>query len=463
MIRTYVDFSKKIRLWDGFGVSITNSNCRKPDLTSSIFSHSTSIMPEFDQKKNAELLFGSGGLRLRIIKTFLNSTEQKQENIKYSESDPVDTNDISFTPLDNRTDDFCKSAMAVSSQWGGSLQMLCTFTNPPAWMTKQKVIGGKDLEPSHRVDYARTMISGLKYLVERHYPIQYLSMHYHGEDWESWYEDGKTTNCNLFSLYWPPEQVVDFIKLLRRMLDKNGLTNIGVTPGEIGGWLRFVDWGYSNAILEDPVAMESVGLLTSTSLVTNSNTNNLLIVNSSGIDEIREKRADIHAWFTALHPSIPDPFYLMQIRNLIYNSKVNAIILGDAHDLSCGVFDNSSVPDSINNRFSVSEPYHYLKLLCRAGQPGTTICQAACNTKGASLIGFSGNTTKNHDTFIIINASEFEYNLPIEIRGSANGVFSVFRTSSFEKYQNLGNVHVKEGKIHFKAIPFSATAFYGSM
>jgi hypothetical protein len=420
-------------------------------------------MSEFDQRKNAELLFGSSGLRLSIIKTFLNSNEQKQENIKYNESDPVSTNDISFKPFDNRTAEYCSSAMAASSQWGGELQMLCTFTNPPGWMTKQKITGGKDLEPSHRVDYARTMIACLKYLVERQYPIQYLSMHYHGEEWESWCEDGKTTDCSMFSLYWPPEQVVDFLKLLRRMLDKNGLAAIGLTSGEIGGWLRFADWGYSNAILDDPVAMESVGLLTSTSLITNSDTNHLVIVNSSGIDEIREKRTDIHAWFTALRPSIPDPFFLMQIRNLIYNSKVNAIILGDALDISCGCFDSSSVSVSTDNRSYVSEPFHYLKLLCRAGQPGTAICKAACNTKGASLIGFSGNTTKNHDTFIIINASEFEYDLPIEIRGSANGVFSVFRTSSLEMYQNLGNVHVKEGMIHFKAIPYSATAFYGSM
>lgn len=463
MIRAYVDFSRKIREWDGFGVSFSNINCQKPNLALSLFPHSTGILPGFDYKKNAELLFGGNGLRISIIKTFLNSAEQKQENIKYNETDIIDTKAISYKPFDDQTGEFCNRAIAASSQWGGALRMLCTFTNPPAWMTKQKISGGKDLEPSHRIDYARTMVTGLKYLVEKQYPIQYLSMHYHGEDWESWCENGNTTNCSLLSLYWPPEQVVDFLKLLRRMLDKNGLAGIGLTSGEIGGWLRFVDWGYSNAILDDPDAIQSLGLLTSTSLIKNSDPGQHLLVNSSGIDEIREHRTDMHAWYTVLHPMTPSPFFLMQIRNSIYNSKVNAVILGDATYLFCGNSGNSPMSHKIDYAYSVPDSFYYLKPLCRAGQPGTAICQVACNTNGAALVGFSGNATKNHDTFVIINTSEFEYDLPIEIRGSANGIFNVFRTSSFEKYQHLGNVHVKEGKILFKSIPFSVTAFYGSI
>jgi hypothetical protein len=463
MIRTYVDFSRKIREWDGFGVSFANNSCQTPNLSPSLFSSSSNIPPEYDLKKNAELLFGSSGLRINIIKTFLNSNEQKQENTKYNESDTIDTKGISCNPFDDRTGEFCNSAIAASTQWGGALKMLCTFTNPPGWMTKQKVTGGKDLEPSHRIDYARLMVAGLKYLVERKYPIKYMSMHYHGEDWERWCENGETTDNCLYSMYWPPELVVDFLKLLRRMLDRNDLAGIGLTPGEIGGWLRFVDWGYANAILDDPDATQSLGLLTSTSLVNNSDPSQHLLVNSSGIDEIREHRTGIHAWFTALHPVTPITSFLMQIRNSIYNSKVNAVILGDAIELSRGNNECLFAPHKIDHTCSVSDPFYYLKLLCRSGQPGTAVCQVACNTNGAALIGFSGNATKNHDAFIIINASDTEYDLPIEIRGSANGIFGVFRTSSFERYQNLGNVNVKEGKIHFKAIPFSATAFHGSI
>ena len=454
MIRAYVDFSRKIREWDGFGVSIANKNCHKQTLEPTLFNYHNGNVPESDQKKTAELLFGNNGLRVQIIKTFLNCPEPKQNNLKSNENDPVDINEYSFNPLDNATVEFYNNAAAASAQWGGALQMLCTYTNPPGWMTKQKVAGGKDLEPSHRIDYARSMVAGIKYLVQKRYPVHFLSMHYHGEDWECWCGNESTNDCGLFSLYWPPEQVVDFLKLLRRMLDKNGLGYIGLTPGEIGSWLRFVDWGYSNAIIDDPAAIQSLGLLTSTSPTTGAMAGNFILVNSSGIDEIREQRSDIHAWLTALNPTTPITSYLMKIRNSIYNSKVNAVILGDAVNLSY---------DSYDRTLTTLGAFYYLKLFCRSGLPGTAICQVACNTKGASLIGFAGNAKKNHDSFIVINSGENEYDLPIEIRGSANGIFSVFRTSTFEKYQNIGNVHVKEGKILFKALPFSATAFFGSI
>ena len=454
MIRAYVDFSRKIREWDGFGVIFANKNCNKQTLEPTLFDCNNGYISEPYQKKTVELLFGNNGLRVPIIKTFLNCPEPKQNNFKSNENDPIDINEYAFNPLDNATAEFFNSAAAASAQWGGALQMLCTYTNPPGWMTKQKVAGGKDLEPSHRIDYARSMVAGIKYLVQKQFPVHFLSIHHHGEDWERWCGGESINSSGLLSLYWPPEQVVDFLKLLRRMLDKNGLGFIGLTPGEIGNWLRFVDWGYSNAIIDDPAAIQSLGLLTSTSLTTGSDPGNLVLVNSSGIDEIREQRSDIHAWFTELNPVTQITSYLMQIRNLIYNSKVNAVILGDAINLSCDTYDSA---------LTTSGAFYYLKLFCRSGLPGTAICQVACNTKGASLIGFAGNAKKNCDAFIVINSGENEYDLPIEIRGSANGIFSVYRTSTFEKYQNIGNIHVKEGKILFKALPFSATAFFGSI
>lgn len=125
---------------------------------------------------------------------------------------------------------------------------------------------GRDLDPAHRYDVAAYMIDWVRFLREEEgLPVRYLSLHNEGEDWERWPADGATRGWpgHDYNLYWPPEQVVDFLRFMRSMLDAAGLQEVGLTPGETTNWFRFAAWGYAGAIADDAGALANLGLITS--------------------------------------------------------------------------------------------------------------------------------------------------------------------------------------------------------
>jgi hypothetical protein len=61
---------------------------------------------------------------------------------------------------------------------------------------------------------------------------------------------------------------------------------------------------------------------------------------------------------------------------------------------------------------------------------------------------------------VLINDDKLDWNMPIEIRGSASAKFSVYRTSVSENFLRLEDVTVKEGKIHYLAPAKSVSGFY---
>jgi hypothetical protein len=93
-----------------------------------------------------------------------------------------------------------------------------------------------------------------------------ISLHNEGEDWMRWPTDGKSGNIGRghdYNIFWPPEQVVDFLKFMRPMMDEAGLEEVGITPGECTNWYRFSTWGYADAIADDKAAIKNLGLITS--------------------------------------------------------------------------------------------------------------------------------------------------------------------------------------------------------
>lgn len=131
----------------------------------------------------------------------------------------------------------------------------------------QKKIRGRDIDPSHKGDLVDYLVSWVKYLREKEkFPVNYVSLHNEGEDWERWPFDGKDPNIGHghdYNLFWEPKLVTEMVKLTRQKLDKAGLKTVGVTPGENTNWFRFSYWGYADALAEDPNAIESLGLITS--------------------------------------------------------------------------------------------------------------------------------------------------------------------------------------------------------
>jgi hypothetical protein len=119
---------------------------------------------------------------------------------------------------------------------------------------------------------------------------------------------------------------------MRPMMDKEGLQDVGLAPGEISNWETFGRW-YAPFIYADPVATKNIGLITSHGFGLGRAANNSL-----GVDTLRQVRPDLHAWNTSM-TFIPGGFaraaanpawgantFIEMVRQNIYDAKVNGII-----------------------------------------------------------------------------------------------------------------------------------------
>jgi hypothetical protein len=112
---------------------------------------------------------------------------------------------------------------------------------------------GRDLNPAHKRDLARYLLDWVKFLREKEgLPVKYVSLHNEGEDWFRWNGAGLTAHKGHdYNLFWSPEQVVEFIKLVADELKAAGLNDVGVTPVENTNWYRRDPWGYADASADD--------------------------------------------------------------------------------------------------------------------------------------------------------------------------------------------------------------------
>src|SRR5690606_23032843 len=122
------------------------------------------------------------------------------------------------------------------------------------WVTKQRFVRGRDLDPAMKYELGEYMISWVKYLREvEKLPVNWLSLHNEGENPNRWDRAALTagTEDHDHNLWWPPEQVVDFLKFMRPMLDKQGLQAVGLTNGEPSNWVQFNRRRYPLLIMQD--------------------------------------------------------------------------------------------------------------------------------------------------------------------------------------------------------------------
>jgi hypothetical protein len=194
-------------------------------------------------------------------------------------------------------------------------------------MTKQKFMRGRDrgrdLDPALKAEQAEYMIAWVQYLRdEEKFPVKYISLHNEGEDFGRWPTDGSWGGYaqHDYNGYWHSSQVVDFLKLMRPLLDKQGLQGVGVTPGEPSTWDRFINWGYAWAIYQAETALGNLGLVTSHGF------GNLAQNTGMGIDLLRVKRPELRSWTTLMSWGQMDVNFLEMIRQNIYNAHVNAVI-----------------------------------------------------------------------------------------------------------------------------------------
>jgi O-glycosyl hydrolase len=457
-----VDFSKTLRDWDGFGFNYVE--------TAQTVNYSTdpkdyggfSIMSQKARDEITDLIFGEEGLKVGLVKMFLDPFHQ---------SGPGGSYDHQTSTANMRM--FVRKGLEKTRQRGSDLQIITTLYGPPAYMTLQKTMRGRDLDPAHASDLAEYLIDWVKYLREKEgFPVKYISLHNEGEDWERWPRDGKEGNIGKghdYNLYWPPSQVTDFLGFMQPMLDKAGLADVKVTNGEPTNWYRFSFWGFPEEIAGNPAALKNLGLITSHGFYVGGYDNRWYGSHTNtGISYLRSLRPELHAWVTSTSWSKMDAKFIKEIWGNIYEAQVNGIIpwaglqrpplwVGGDPNPGCAV----SVSET--GDYEIQPGYWFYKQVSRAGQPGMKVAWTSSMDSELPVIAFASNGTGNKDSFVVVNTSAKEKPAEIKVTGIKTGKFMHFRTSgSDESYKELGLVSSTDGKLLYTAPPNSVTTFFSA-
>lgn len=161
-----IDFSDHVREWDGFGVNYVETSQTRDYREWKQEYGGFSILPEAKRREILDLIFGESGLRPGLLKMFL---------------DPFHSgNDHTTTTHWMRM--FAREGLSRVRAWGGDLSILTTLYGPPARMTKQKFVLGRDLDPAHTRELCGYIADWVKYLrtVEK-LPVRYASLHNEGD------------------------------------------------------------------------------------------------------------------------------------------------------------------------------------------------------------------------------------------------------------------------------------------
>lgn len=468
MRRTKVNFSKTIRPWDGFGVNYVEvAQTRDYEADPQEYG-GFSIMSEADRQAVLDLIFGEDGLKPALIKMFLDSFHQDEPGADYDFNPEV----IDLDAYDHETTTqwmryFVREGLAKTRARGADLEIITTLYGPPAWTTKQKFVRGRDIDPALKHEVAKYLVSWAKYLREvEDFPVTYVCLHNEGEDWMRWPLDGSTDDAlsHDYNMYWPPEQVAEFLKLVPPVLAAQGMDDVGVAPGETTNWYRFAEWGYADAIADNAEAVANLGLITSHGFKGAPRGRWYGDWRSLGIDSIREKRPGLHAWVTSTSWSDMDVWFVNEIRNNIYCAKVNGIIPwaciqrpgkwvgGDPNPgTAFRVYDDG--------HYEVMPGYYYFKQVSRVGQAGMAVARTISNDSEIGLIAFASNDTEHPDAFVVLNMADHAVPMKIEVEGTHATSFAVTRTSPDEAYVNLGEHTRVNGVVRYEAPAGSVTTF----
>lgn len=465
-IRAEVDFSRTLQHWDGFGFNYVET-AHTSDLEQFRQEYGGFSLLEEDQKQEIiRMVFGADGLRVGLVKMFLGPLHQKVPGGPYDHEST--TENMRY---------FVREGLRTTRADGRDLQIITTLYGPPGYTTKQKVHRGRDLDPDYTEAVAAYMIDWVRFLrTEEQFPVRYLSLHNEGEDWRRWDQQGFTEDeGHDYNMYWPPEQVVHFVKMMPEKLEEAGLGDVGITPGETSNWYRFGTWGYVEALLQDPRALDALELITSHGFYSGNYGRWFGEHKSAGIDRLRAERPDLHAWVTSTSWSKMDAYNIKEMHGNIYTSKVNAIIpwagiQRPPHWVGGDPNPGSAFTVSEEGTYRIRPGYYFYKQITRAGQPGMAVAQASAMDSETAVIAFASNGTKNPDAFIVTNISHHNRKVAVTIKGSNARSFEAFRTTKSpenedidlidEAYLSLGQILVQDGRILVNAPAGSVTTFF---
>ncbi len=243
--------------------------------------------------------------------------------------------------------------------------------------------------------------------------------------------------------------------------------------GNATNWYRFGTWGYVEAFLQDQVALNSLGLITSHGFYSGNYGRWFGEHKSAGIDRLRAERPELHAWVTSTSWSKMDAFNIKEMHGNIYTAKVNAIIpwagiQRPPHWVGGDPNPGSAFTVSEEGEYKVRPGYYFYKQITRAGQPGMKVAEATAMDSETAVIAFASNGTKNPDAFIVTNINKKFQRIAVTVLGTKAKSFEAYRTTKSpgsgldeidEKYVSLGEYPVKDGMIVFDSPAGSVTTF----
>jgi len=458
-VRAEVDFSKTLQPWDGFGFNYVETAQTRDYAKDPQEYGGFGLLKEDDRQKIVDLVFGDDGLRVGLLKMFLDPFHQTEPGGRFDHE--TTTKWMRY---------FAREGLKKTRAAGRDLTIITTLYGPPAYMTKQKVLRGRDLDPSHKRDLARYLVNWVKFLRDKEgLPVKYVSLHNEGEDWFRWTRDGLTDRASHdYNLFWPPTQVVEFIKIVAEELKTAGLADVGVTPGEPSNWYRFDTWGYADAIADDAEALRKLSLITSHGFYNGSYGRWFGEHKSAGIDKLRAKRPDLRAWVTSTSWSKMDASNIKEHHGNIYSAKVNAIIPWAGIQRPAQWIGGDPNPGSAftvreDGSWEIRRGYWFYKQVARAGQPGMAVARANVMDSEIAVVAFARNGTRNPDAFVVVNIGK-KKTINLHIKGVSAKTFTAFRTSEDQqdKFAPLGTLSVSDGTLLYEAPSGSVTTFFAT-
>jgi hypothetical protein len=260
--------------------------------------------------------------------------------------------------------------------------------------------------------------------------------------------------------------VTDFVKLVRDVLDSRGLQSIGVTQGEMSNWYRFSSWGYADAFVDDPVALGDLAMIVSHGFYNGSYGRWFGEHASTGIDRMRERRPELHAWVTSTSWSRMDAKNIKEHHGNIYTAKVNGIIpwagiQRPTHWTGGDPNPGSAFTVREDGAYEVRRGYYFYKQVTRAGRAGMAVARTSAHDSEIAVIGWASNGTDNPDAFVVINIGG-KTRVNVHVKGTEATAFEGFRTTEDEQdlYAPIGTLKIKDGALLCEAPAGSVTTFF---
>lgn len=460
--RVDIDFSAKIREWDGFGFNYVETAQTLDYKEDPQEYGGFSLLDEQEKAEIIDLVFGEDGLKVGLVKMFLDPWHQEKAKGPF---------DHERSTQNMRA--FVKAGLDKTKARGANLSIITTLYGPPPFMTQQKFLRGRDFDPTMKNELCNYYVDWAKYLDTNGFPIKYISLHNEGEDWSRWPSDGKSGNIGEghdYNMYWPTDLINEMITSVRKGLDKEGLNQVGVTNGENTNWYRFMNWGYAYGLYDNDKALSNLDLVTSHGFYYGFiGTRWYGDHESSGIDLIREKRPDMKAWVTSTSWGKMDTYFVTEMQGNIYTSKVNGIIpwagiqrptkwVGGDPNPGAAIWVNE------DGSYTVLPGYYFYKQVSRAGQPGMAVVRATSRQTVTPVIAFGKDDTNNPNAFVLVNNSDtWTKEMQVNIKGTSAKKFIAYRTTMGEdgdRYKEIGTFEVTDGYINTTLPVSSVTTFF---